>query len=216
LTLNQARGGGNASLNNPHRTIIIDHLQSSNTSSNAACIFIYFDYKDQEKYSVENLYFSLLGQLVARRNHFSRELDQAFENYQTRKMFPSSGEYLEILKAEIKSFSRVNIVIDALDECTPDTHNNTRAEFMKTLRHFPLNVYTLVTSRHDSNASSEVKPDAELLITAHDEDLRSYLDNRLLDPAQGRLQALIKQGKQGNDKFWEKTLNAIIQKSQGM
>ncbi|KAI1325370.1 hypothetical protein F5Y16DRAFT_273516 [Xylariaceae sp. FL0255] len=191
-------------------SIVINHLQTSINQDTTACLFIYFDYRKHAQYTVRDLYMSLLAQLLKHRSHFSKETDNAFENFNKKAIIPSEVEVTEMLMAEMTSFSRVYIVIDALDECGVDS---TRGEFLCTIRRFPANVSTLMTSRAGKEASSGVEADIEIPITAHDEDLKTYLDGRLHDPALGKLQALVGQG---TDQFWNKALDTIIKKSEGM
>ncbi|KAI0157617.1 hypothetical protein GGR57DRAFT_510626 [Xylariaceae sp. FL1272] len=197
-------------------SIVIDHLKArikqDNRNNSAACLYVYFDHNDRETYTILNLYLCLLAQLVQHRDHFSNELKVAFRHYQEKAMFPSPSEVLDILITEMGSFSRIDIVLDALDECSSEI-GNIRAEFMKTVRNFPTNVFVLATSRPDLEVWREVKASEELTIAAHDEDLKKYLDGFKNDAAQGKLQALVASA---SENFWPETVDAIIEKSQGM
>ncbi|KAI1260077.1 ankyrin repeat-containing domain protein [Xylariaceae sp. FL1019] len=197
-------------------SIVIDHLKArikgDSRDNSAACIYVYFDHNDREPYTILNLYLCLLAQLVQHRDHFSKELNIAFRHYQEKAMFPSPSEILDILITEMSSFSRIDIILDALDECSSEV-GNIRAEFMKTVRIFPDNVFILATTRPDLEISREMKASEELTIAAHDEDLKKYLDGYRNDAAQGKLQALVASA---GETFWPETVDTIIEKSQGM
>ncbi|KAI1742690.1 hypothetical protein F4680DRAFT_24042 [Xylaria scruposa] len=83
-------------------SIVIENLRSRPHPSDSICLFIYFDFKDQERYLLRNLYSSLLAQLVQRRSSFTDEAQKAFKTWEETQMSPSADEYLEVCK--IKDF----------------------------------------------------------------------------------------------------------------
>ncbi|KAI1156147.1 hypothetical protein F4825DRAFT_346270 [Nemania diffusa] len=74
-------------------SVVIEHLRSRPRPGDSICLFIYFDFQDQERYSLQNLYSSLLAQLVRRRSSFTQEAQNAFETWETTEMYPSPAEY---------------------------------------------------------------------------------------------------------------------------
>lgn len=76
---------------------MIEHLRSALPRNNI-CLFIYFDFKDKEKYSLRNLYSSLLAQLAQQHRKLTKETQKALETSIKMKMVPSADEYLEVRK----------------------------------------------------------------------------------------------------------------------
>ncbi|KAI0864915.1 hypothetical protein F4860DRAFT_501072 [Xylaria cubensis] len=160
------------------QSIVIEKLRSRPHSSEVICLFIYFDFKDRERYLLRNLYSSLLAQLVERRSSFTDEAHKAFKTWEKTKMNPSADEYLKILIAEIRTVSSVYLVIDALDEWSDDIQKNT---LLKSLRSFPSNTHILFTTRPDLGIKREAQGHYHIDVVAKREDLQEYLDNRVAD-----------------------------------
>jgi len=81
------------------------------------------------------------------------------------------------LKSEIKLYSKVFIVVDALDESPED--EGTRADLLVALQSLSGTVNLMVTSR-DFSPIARHFPGATLIdIRANDEDVRSYVHGRI-------------------------------------
>ena len=129
-------------------------------------------------------------------------------------MYPSSDEYLLMLRSQIKSFSRVFIVLDALDECLDDPETNTMNSFLKALDQLPRNVHVLFTSRPDISIGQRVRADRELEISADSRDLKMYLESRI--NSLEHLRRLVDTGVQKDRFFLDRALDTIVARSQGM
>lgn len=167
---------------------------------------------------MSNLLSSLLGQLVkqalAGGGQITREIKSIYKNWQNRQIPLGQDEYLRMINSQFKSFSKVFVVVDALDECLNDTETNTQDEFLKALNQLPEKAHILFTSRQDISIEKKVQADSKLEIQANPDDLKRYLDKRIkgLD----RLTEVIENGKRKDKEFLHKALNAIVEKSQGM
>jgi len=107
-----------------------------------------------------------------------------------------------VLESEIMMYSKVFIVIDALDECRED--NATRAEFLQVLRSLPGNVNLMVTSRELPSIARDFRGKKRLTIRANDEDVKRYVRGRI---------ALAPRHLQG---LQETIVNKVVEKVQGM
>jgi ankyrin repeat protein len=183
-------------------------------NKNIACVYIYFDYKDQKRQDLTNLLSSLLAQLVRNRDQISQETKAKHDNWMDRGINPSSDEYLAMLISQIKSFDRVFIVIDALDECVDNPETNTRNNFLKAIQQLPQRVHILFTSRPVISIEQRVKADRQLEIVANNDDLRKYLESRI--NAFENLRHLVDIGVQKDSSFLDNILRTIVKKSQGM
>lgn len=93
---------------------------------------------------------------------------------------PSIDELLRALQSVAAIYSRVFIVVDALDEC--QASSGCRARFLSDI--FTLQARTGVnlfaTSRHILNIEKEFEGSTLLEIRASEEDVRRYLDGHVL------------------------------------
>jgi hypothetical protein len=183
-----------------------------------ACIYVYFDYKTQtqtqKRQDLSSLLSSLLGQLVRQGDQITPEIKSTYKAYKSGDMQPTPDEYLRMLKSQIKLFSKAFVVVDALDECLNDSETNTQNDFLKALRQLPHKAHILFTSRPDISIGKKIQPNAKLEIRANPIDLRKYLEYRIQD--REVLRDFIKKGEKKDKLFLSKTLDAIVEKTQGM
>jgi hypothetical protein len=106
-----------------NRSIVINHLQSLvRQQENWAIVFAYCQIKDQ--LSISQIICSLLRQLVEDHERVSTFLyDHHFLTHIRDGTAPSDNHLISALKDSLSLFSRVFIVIDAVDELPPQTYN---------------------------------------------------------------------------------------------
>jgi hypothetical protein len=92
-----------------------------------------------------------------------------------------------LLQYEVSSFSKVFVVIDALDECLEN--DGTRESLIAEIKKLQPSIHLLVTSRHIASIEREFEKAARLEILANDEDIRRYLGGRI---ERGRLKLHIR------------------------
>ena len=109
---------------------------------------------------------------------------------------------------EIRNFSRVFIVIDALDECSEK--DGIRESFLGEVRKLLPNICLLVTSRPIANIEHEFENATRRDIHASDEDIKRYLEAQI--ERQPQLVRHIK----ADPNLRDAILNNIIQKANGM
>ena len=157
-------------------SIIIDYLECVSRQSDVGVAYIYCNYKDQDQ-SPENFAASLLQQLVEQRGIVSEDIRSAYQKYTSKKSRPTQAEYLKWLGAEIACFSKLMVVVDALDEC-PES-NGARNFLLHGLQRLDSRVHLLVTSRHIPSIQHGFESAGHLEVRAHDEDLEKYLKSRI-------------------------------------
>lgn len=138
---------------------------------------MYCSYKEEKEQTPVNLIASLLQQLVQRRFVISDELNKLYKYHIDKKTGLSLNECSELLRTEIARFSKVFIIIDALDEYIEG--DGTRDTLLKGLRNLHLDIKLLVTSRHIPTIEREFKNDKRLDIRASDKDVERYLEYRI-------------------------------------
>jgi transposase len=138
---------------------------------------MYCNYKEQAEQTVSNLVASLLKQMVQNRSAISDDVKSFWEHHQRQNARPTLDQVADALKSEIKTYSKVFIVVDALDECRED--DATRAKLLKVLRSLGGNVNLMVTSRDLPSIARDFEETKSLYIHAKDQDIRIYLEGRI-------------------------------------
>ncbi|KAI9810381.1 MAG: hypothetical protein M1827_006267 [Pycnora praestabilis] len=105
-------------------SIVIDHLQRTYSTSNISIVFIYCDYKEQAQQTLLNLISSLLQQLVEQQPSVSDEVCSLWEEHTHRRTRPGLADFSRLLQSTASTFSKIFIVIDALDESSEVIRND--------------------------------------------------------------------------------------------
>ncbi|KAK2792389.1 hypothetical protein FQN52_003324 [Onygenales sp. PD_12] len=157
--------------------IVVDELQQSLRHRDKTGIaYLFCTYKMQAELTAADFLASLLKQLVQQRQVVPKALGDLHQTHSRRDTRPSLKELSEALFSVIIEYSKVFIVIDALDECSNIERD----------RDCLLGVIFDLQRRTDLSffATSRFVPDIEKIfhgrstridIRAHDEDVRKYL-----------------------------------------
>jgi hypothetical protein len=190
------------------RSIVVDYLKQSIEREDVAIIYIYCSYKEKDDQTAVNLIASLLQQLVQKSSAVSEEIVSLYDNHIKNGTRPVLGEVSKLLQLEVRRFSKVFVLIDALDEC-PES-NSVRMSFLMEIRKLPICIHLLVTSRHTPTIEREFEKAARLEIRANDEDVKRYIKCRI--EMEHQLVRLVKRypALQGN------IISTIVEKAKGM
>ncbi|KAK6543470.1 hypothetical protein TWF694_000216 [Orbilia ellipsospora] len=186
--------------------IIVDWLldRKNHENGDIGVAYIYFDYKRPDEQKVEKCLASLLRQLTQRSSEIPSILKEFYQRYQDDGRRPKIDEYLQALSSVATLYSKVFIVVDALDECQLDA----RQELLTRLFEFQLksraNVFA--TSRHIHDIEARFTGPA-LEITGSKYDLQKYLEANL--PS---LQGMLEKESQ----LWEEIKRKIIGEANGV
>jgi hypothetical protein len=135
-----------------------------------ACV--YFNHK--EDISPVDIIGSVLKQLVQRKQSVSEEIQDLHRKHLNRETRPSLVELSELLQLESRSFSKVFVILDALDEC-PES-NNTRSKILRELQKLQPMMQLMVTGRPVvSNLMSIFTDLTNLEIRALDSDIAKFV-----------------------------------------
>lgn len=127
--------------------IIVDHLWKTFPDDDIGIAYIYCNYKRQESQKTTDLLAAILKQLVQKRLFFREPVLTLYERHFNRKTRPSLDEILDALYIISKSYIKIYVVVDALDECTEI--DGTHSQLLTHLRdlHERTNTSLMVTSR---------------------------------------------------------------------
>ena len=163
---------------------MINHLQSIFKDDNTAITFIYCNFGERNVQTVQNLVASLLKQIVQDRGVISDVVKSLYKDH--RNTPPTLDEYTKALQSEIKMFSRVFVVVDALDECL----DNNRFLLLNALRSLWSNVNLMITSRDLLSIAQLLPGTRRMDIRATDSDVRRYVEGRIARAPRRHLKAL--------------------------
>jgi hypothetical protein len=176
---------------------------------------VYFDYVEQKQQTYENLLADLLHQLLRLRDRVTPEVQAIYDNMTASgKPRPGPDEYINMIKSEIETFTKVFIVVDALDECLDEPPDDTAIKFVRALDQLPKRTRILFTSRPMTTINDRIKADKTITVQTDVNDLTAYFENRINNT--DSLKKLVEQGTQKNPRFLQNAVGTIIGRSQGM
>ncbi|KAJ4857382.1 ankyrin repeats (many copies) domain-containing protein [Trichoderma breve] len=138
---------------------IIKFLQSKyKDDATIATAYYYFSFSDVKKQERDAMLASLIKQICCCRPNMPDSITK-LRKHKDQDMRPPTDELQEVFIATLRGFSKVHIIIDALDEC-PELGGR-REDLMKTLRYIlnaaPDNLHVICTSRKESDIYAELE-----------------------------------------------------------
>jgi ankyrin repeat domain-containing protein 50 len=161
------------------RSTVVEHLSKRfKEVVDIGVVCIYCNYREATAQTLDNLIASLWRQLVIEKRHpLTAGVNNLYESHIERGTRPELNDVKEALRSEIENFSKVFVVVDALDECLD---SNRRADLLTELRALP-KVNLMVTSRPLRINECEFERSILLEISAQENDVRTYAENRIHD-----------------------------------
>lgn len=161
-------------------SIVIDHL--CNTFQNEADIgvaYLYCNYRRKEEQSPDQLLLSLVKQLVQELPSVPDGVKSLYERHKKKRTRPSFDEISTVLHSVAVEYSKVFIVIDALDECY--SSDGYRQKLLSEIFSLQTKTTTNVfgTSRFIPEITRQFQESISLEIRASDDDVRKYLDGKM-------------------------------------
>lgn len=185
-------------------SLIIDHLQSKYQTGDVAVLCLLCNYRDRAAQSAETFMANLLKQAIQQKRILSSELKNMYD--ERDKGRPNFTKLAELFSRESSYFSKMFVLIDALDETSE--HEDIRRLLLSELQRLPINL--LVTSRYEKSIEQWLEKAERLDIWAMAADVQTYVKARI--PSETLLARHIQA-----DPSLEKTIvDKIVEKSQGM
>jgi nucleoside phosphorylase len=142
--------------------------------------FVYCNFRRQHEQKAEDLLASLLKQLTQGQSSLPDGIKSLYDKHKDMRTQPLFDELSRTLYIVAAMYSRVFIIVDALDECQES--NNCRTKFLSEI--FNLQAKSraslFATSRFISEVTEKFKGCPSQEILASDEDVRRYLDGHML------------------------------------
>jgi hypothetical protein len=155
---------------------VIDNLRErlkDDIGVGIACI--YCDYKEKDAQTLINLVAGLWAQLVRNSGSLPTEVRDLYSTHVRQNSSPTLNEVSKILQGEIARYSKIFVVIDALDEYP----EGDRSTLLKKLRELRPTINLMVTSRYLDAIANDFEGSPQLEISANVEDVRVYIVGRI-------------------------------------
>ena len=185
-------------------SIIINYLQTKYGKESTAVLCLFCNYRDRAAQTAGNFMTNMLKQVIQQKRAVPRELTNIYK--ERREDLLTFAESAKLFENEISCFSKVFVLIDALDETSE--HEDIRRLLLAELQRHPFNL--LVTSRYEKSIEQRLAKAERLEIKATAADVRTYVKARL--PSEHLLSRHI----QADPTLEERIVTKIIEKSQGM
>jgi hypothetical protein len=189
-------------------SIVVESLETLFQDDRSVGIaYIYCNFRRPEQQTAKDLLASLLKQLTQSQLTFPDNVKSLHDKHKDKQSRPLFEEISSTLQSVIALYSRVFLLIDALDECRASDGSQTRflAEVFKLQAKSGINIFA--TSRFIPNITELFKDSISLEIRATEDDVRRYLHNHML-----RLPAFVRR----SAKLQEEVTSGIVHSVQGM
>ncbi|KAF2791757.1 ankyrin [Melanomma pulvis-pyrius CBS 109.77] len=159
--------------------IAVDHLHNAVQTPDVGIAYLYCNYKRQAEQTTANMLAAILKQLVQDRPSIAQPLSNLYDLHQVRRTRLSLMETLTALQSVLANYSKVYVVIDALDEC-PE-RDGTRSQLLRHCRNLQgqTDLRLMATSRHISDIVEEFKDMPQVEVRASNADVKRYVVGRI-------------------------------------
>ena len=138
--------------------------------------YLYCNFRRQDQQKAKDLLESLLKQLAQSQSSLPSNVKELYDRHKIKRSRLSLDEVSRCLQSVAAIYSRVFIIVDALDECQVSDGCRTRflTEILNLQDKRGVNVFA--TSRFIPEIINEFEGSAQLEIRASEQDVRTYLD----------------------------------------
>ena len=142
-----------------------------------AVIYAYCYYKERSQQSLPNILGGLLKQLLSLRNTISADVKALYKVCQDQRRNRTLDEISSLFRAELQRYSKVFIIVDALDEYSGDQKDcgSMLAELEKLREHSNM----MLTSRFVAPYIDAFCGASRVTIAAKDRDVRRFLESQI-------------------------------------
>ena len=157
------------------RAITVDHLQELFKGEDIAVACIFCNYQERSTQSLEELVASVLKQIIQNRPSVLKSIKEFYEEFCGQQWHPRLNNLIDALRLEIQTYSKVFIILDALDECQEDYQWG----LITKLESISSKVYLMVTSHLLDLIKQKFPGACRMDINAEDGDVRKYIESRI-------------------------------------
>ena len=159
--------------------IAINHLWKHVQTEDVGVAYIYCNYKTQVDQTATNLAATILKQLIQERPSGFEAVATLYDCHANRRTRPSLEEVLGALRLVVSNYSKVYVVVDALDECID--HDGSRSQLLAALRNLQSegNLNLMATSRFIPEVMQQFSFAPVLEVRASDSDVKRFVEGQI-------------------------------------
>jgi Cdc6-like AAA superfamily ATPase len=161
-------------------SIVVDDLNTRfQNDLSIGIVYLYCNFRRQHEQRAEDLLASLLKQLAQGQFPLPENVKDLYNLHKNKQTRPSFGDFSRALQSVTSMYSRVFIVVDALDECQASNGCRTRllSEIFNLQAKCEVNFFT--TSRFIPEIKDKFEASVSIEIRASNEDVGRYLDGHM-------------------------------------
>ena len=161
-------------------SIVVDNLFTRfQNNPTVAIAYLYCDFRRNYEQTIGDFLMCLLRQLAQNQSSMPVSVQNLYDRHSKNHTRPSFEDVSGALYSVAAMYSKVFIIVDALDEC--QVFEGSRSRLLSEIFTFQqkCNVTILATSRFIPEIIEKFKGYTWLEIRAHDEDVRAYLEGRI-------------------------------------
>ncbi|RAH53419.1 ankyrin [Aspergillus piperis CBS 112811] len=188
--------------------IVIKHLEEKcEHDQSVGLAYIYCNFRRHHEQSVDDILASLIKQLCQRMSSLPEDIKTLYAQHKKRQTRPKLDELSESLSVLLGHFSRIFIVVDALDEYSSRDEALRRllSELLRLQSNSTVSIFA--TSRHSPWIQSAFEGCLQQEVSAAAEDVEAYLRGHMSDLSNVVLR---------NNKLQEEIVKAITKTVDGM
>jgi Cdc6-like AAA superfamily ATPase len=161
-------------------SIVVDYLSTKFENDTSISIaFLYCNFQRQQEQKLADLLASLLKQLVQQRPSIPKNVKSLYERHKEKRTRLAFNEILKELDSVVRLYSKVFIIIDALDEYQASVDD--RRLFLRSIfnlqAHAHVNIFA--TSRFIPEIEQQFGKCKRIEIRAQHDDILRYLNGRI-------------------------------------
>ncbi|KAG4432526.1 hypothetical protein IFR05_012001 [Cadophora sp. M221] len=162
-------------------SIVVNELSTRfQNDSSIVVVYLYCKFKEQDEQKPEDLLAQLLKQLAEGKSPLPKSVQALYDRCKAQKTLPSIDDISAVLQLVVAEYSRVFILVDALDECRAQSNcRETLLSRIFSLQKYGVNFFA--TSRDMPEITKEFQQSLVLDILADEQDLRRYVESRIPD-----------------------------------
>ena len=185
-------------------TVVDELFARFGNDSNIGIAYIYCNYRRQHEQNLEDLFASLLKQLIQEQPLTPDSVKALYNRHKDKRTRPSLDELLRILETVAVAYSRVFIIVDALDEC--QISGGCRQRFLSGIFKIQAKceAHLFATSRPISSIEKDFEGNLRLEIRASEEDVGRYLEGHLF-----RLPGFVRRSRELQEDIKKAIVNAV-------
>lgn len=160
-------------------SIVVRYLTSIFRRREVGIAYIYGNFRRQDEQNTPDLLASIVKQLAGLQLSLPESVKDLFKRHQSGRTRPSSDELYETLQSVIALYSRVFILVDALDELPASGKN--RVSFLAQLCNIQIEsgINIFATSTPIPEIHETFKGSTKIAVFARNDDVRDYLDSQI-------------------------------------